>query len=380
MAFSMLLGSQCFAQDYTEPLLLDMNLQIDVTEAVNNMYNFKFAAAEKEFNWLRYQYPDHPLPYFLLGLSQWWKIAPNQEIKKYDDDFFKYMDQAISVSEKIYDKNEDDMEASFFLAAAYAFKGRLHSERKNWRKAASAGKSSLKYLEISKKQMDLSPELLFGDALYNYYSVWIPENYPFLKPILMFFSKGDKDLGVKQLTEVSRNAFYTRTEAQFFLMRILALEEKKYNEALQISQYLAETFPDNSYFQRFYARVLYTMGRYHDTEPIALDIIAKIDSAQVGYDPVSGRYAAFFLGQIYDSKKDVENAKKYYQRAVEFGEMIGAEKSGYYLFSHIGLGKIAMQAEDKKTARSHFKKVRKQAKKKHAAHKEASRLLKALKG
>ena len=47
--------------------------------------------------------------------------------------------------------------------------------------------NALKYLEISKESQALSPELLFGDALYNYYSVWIPENYPALKIILMFF-------------------------------------------------------------------------------------------------------------------------------------------------------------------------------------------------
>ena len=57
-------------------------------------------------------------------------------------------------------------------------------------------------------------------ALYNYYAEWISENYAILRPVLMFFPDGNKELGIKQLKTVANNAFYTRTEAQYFLMRI----------------------------------------------------------------------------------------------------------------------------------------------------------------
>ena len=102
------------------------------------------------------------------------------------------MDSTIFVGENLY-KNHPayKTEASFFLAAAYAFKGRLYSdeERKNWRKAVSAGTNALEYLDDSKEKEGLNPELLFGDALYNYFSVWVPENYPALNPVLWFFKK-----------------------------------------------------------------------------------------------------------------------------------------------------------------------------------------------
>ena len=234
--------------DSVEILLMDKDVQIDATQAVNDMYNFKFEKAERQFRWLAQDYPDHPLPYFLLGLSQWWRMAPNIDDGIYDDAFMQYIDQSLDLAHKMYDQNPENVEANFFLAAGYGFKGRLLAERKSWRKAASAGRNALKYLENSANQSGLSPEFLFGDALYNYYSVWIPENYPILKPLLVFFKKGDKTLGIEQLQEVSNNAFYTRTEAQSFLMRILAIEEQELIRALQVSQYLSETFPDNSYF------------------------------------------------------------------------------------------------------------------------------------
>ena len=362
--------------DSTDILLMDKDVQIDATQAVNDMYNFKFESAEKQFRWLIQDYPEHPLPYFLLGLSQWWKMAPNIGNGQHDESFTEYMDRSIELAKAMQDEDPQNVEASFFLSAAYGFKGRLHAERRNWRKAASAGKSALKHLDKSRGKSDLSPEFLFGDALYNYYSVWIPENYPILKPILVFFKKGDKELGIKQLQEVANNAFYTRTEAQFFLMRILALEQQDLIKALQVSQYLNTTFPDNSYFHRFYARLLYTTGRHWQAEKESLNILTKIDSGMVGYGPVCGRYASFFLGQIYVNKNRMDDAQMYYQRAVNFSEDSNDLESGYYLFSLIGLGDIAYHMGNVSGARQYYKMVKKQAKKSHPAHKRAKDRLK----
>jgi tetratricopeptide (TPR) repeat protein len=357
-------------------LLNNIRIQIDANEAVNNLYNFKFAKAERQFRWIKQKYDWHPLPYYLLGLSQWWKIVPDIDEEKYDEVFLAYMDTAIVKAEYLYENGGNKVEAAFFQAAAHAFKARLYSERRSWTKAAFSGKNALKYLEESRGQNDLSPELLFGDALYNYYSVWIPENYPLLKPLLIFFSKGDKQLGINQLKEVSRNAFYTRTEAQFFLMRILALEENDVMGALQVGEYLAQTFPDNAYFQRFYARLLYTSGQYRKSEKVSLDILSKIDSGMIGYEANSGRYAGFFLGQIYQSNGDLEKAKVYYQKGVDFGEELEAYETGYYLYSLLNLAKIANYEEDEKTAKELLKDIKKYAKRGHPAHKMAREYLK----
>jgi len=289
----------------------------------------------------------------------------------------EYMNKSLELAHGMYENDDEDVEANFFLAAGYGFKGRLLAERRSWRKAATAGKNALKYLENSSNQSDLSPEFLFGDALYNYYSVWIPENYPILKPILIFFKKGDKELGINQLQEVANNAFYTRTEAQSFLMRILAIEEQEVIRALQVSQYLSQTFPDNSYFHRFYARLLYTTGKHWQAEKESLAIINKIDSGMVGYGPVTGRYACFFLGQIYVRKSNFDDAQKYYMRAVRFAEQSEDIESGYYLFSLIGLGDIANRTGDSKGARAYYKRVKKESKRSHPAFKRAKDRLKS---
>jgi hypothetical protein len=359
-------------------LLTDMSLQMELADAVNSMYNFKFDAAEKEFRYIKYRYPKHPLPYFLIGLSNWWKIMPNIDNTRYDKTFMAYMDSTIVMAERLYDKNENNYEAKFFLSAAYGFKSRLHSERKNWRLAASDGEESLDYLNLNVAKEELGVEFLFGDALYNYYAEWVPENYPLLKPILFFFPDGDRAKGIQQLREVANNAFYTRTEAQYYLMRILALDENKPFEALRISEYLHKTYPDNPYFHRYHARMLYTTGQYNRLETVAQDLLSKIDSSQVGYEAISGRYAAFYLGQLYDVRNQHDLAKAYFKRAISFAESTDDEDSGYMLYSLIALGDIAKEDGNRQEAKRYYQQVKKYGKRKQSAHEKARERLRAL--
>ncbi len=379
-----LCGTRSFGQvkkDTTLILITDITVQIEATQALNDMYNFKFANAERQFRWFKQKYGWHPLPYFLLGLSEWWKIMPDLSQKKHDDRFLAYMDSTIRVADHLRETHpEYATESTFFLAAAYGFKGRLYSdeERKEWSKAAIAGKRALKYLEECKSKNYLSPELLFGDALYNYFSVWVPENYPALKLVLWAFPKGDKQLGLQQLREVSFNAFYTRTEAMVWLMRIWNSYENKNDQALQLSEYLHTTYPDNAYFHRYYARMLYARGMFPELEVQSKEILARIDSGQIGYEATSGRYAAFFLGQLGDMRKQPLEAKKYYQLAVRYAEERGATDSGYYLYSLISLGEIAAKEGNKAEATKYFKEVKKRADRKDEAFKDAKRRLKKM--
>ncbi|MEP5612524.1 MAG: hypothetical protein ABJP45_09760 [Cyclobacteriaceae bacterium] len=218
-------------------LLQNPYIQIEATEAINSMYNFEFTKSKNHFNYLKKQYPWHPLPYLLTSLNYWWRIVPNYDNEEWDEEFLAYMDTTQRLAKRLY-KDYNEIEGAFFLAAAYGFEGRLYSERGWYRKAAVAGKNSLKYLKYTRGHEEYSPEMLFGDALFNYYSEWIRENYPLLRPLMWVFPEGDKEKGIDQLKEVARNAFYSRTEAQYYLMRLLATEENDIRGAIQVAEYL----------------------------------------------------------------------------------------------------------------------------------------------
>ena len=151
------------------------------------------------------------------------------------------------------------------------------------------------------------PEIDFGNGLFNYYSVWISDRYPLLKPLIKLFPEGDKLKGIEQLDNASGNSFYTRTEAQFFLMRIY-LSERKLSKALQLSKYLHDTYPNNSIFHKFYTQILYQNGRISEAFLSARDIIKIYKLNTVGYNQDDARISHFFIGEYYYSQLNFDKA------------------------------------------------------------------------
>ena len=163
-----------------------------------------------------------------------------------------------------------------------------------------------------------------------------------------------------------------------WLMRICNSYENDQTRAFQLAEYLHLTYPDNPYFHRYYARMLYSRAVYPDLEIECKRILQRIDSGMFGYEATSGRYAAFYLGQLYGGQRKLDEAKRYYLLAVKFAEEIEATESGYYLFSLIELGEIAHKQGKKDEAKKYFKEVKKRAGRKEEAFKDAKRRLKNL--
>jgi hypothetical protein len=319
------------------------------------------------------------MPDFLLGLSTWWKIVPSNTLnKQYDKVFYTYMDSAIAKGEKLYQADNKNYEACFFLAAAYSFSARLQAERHELRKATVNSKRALDYLEISKEANGLSSEFLFGQALFNYYASWISLEHPFLRPILLFFPKGNRQLGIQQLRNVSDNAFYTSTEAKYFLLRILGSDREKQDDAaLAVAKDLVSRYPDNGPFAREYAFLTFTQSRFRDCEKVSLDILDKLNQGYPGYEELSGRYATYYLGWIQETKyKNLAKAKDYYKRCIVFSELTDLTKGGYYLYANFNLAKMAAQENNTLTARRYFQVVLDKAERNSEPYQQAKAYLK----
>jgi hypothetical protein len=348
------------ALDIAGWLLLDKDIQLELEGAVQNLYNFKFDRADKQFHSLQRRYPQHPMAYFLLGLSTWWKMMPSAVTDtRYDRPFLAYLDTAQTKAEALYKADNHNYEACFFLAAAAGMEARLHAERHNWRKATVASRRALIYFEKSKEANGLSAEFLFGEGLFNYYAVWIGEEYKWLRPVLFFFPKGDRARGLAQLRQVGKTAFYTGTEANFFLVTILNdPRENKPDEAYSIARQLATQFPDNSRFQLDYAKIAFKLGKFEESEAASRSVLHKYAAGQVGYEAYSGRTATYMMGYLMQHKyHDLPQAKDYYQRCLAYSEQAGVAKQGYYIFAEAALARLALKESDPTTARRYYRAI-----------------------
>ncbi len=361
-------------------LLLDADVRQELGGAVANMYNFKFDRAEKQFRSLRRRYPQHPMPYFLLGLNVWWKMMPsNLTDTRYDRLFLAYMDTAITQAKRRYDADDKNYEACFFLAAAYGFEARLYGQRNALAKASLCSKRALGYVGRSREANGLSPEFLLGQGLFNYYADLVGEQHPWLKPILLFFPKGDRALGLQQVRAVASEGFYTRTEARIQLIDILeGAREKNVVGALQVCERLASEFPDNAYVQREYAKLCFISGDWVRCELLSRQLLDKINQGLPGYEATSGRYAAYYLGYYSQFwRHNLVAAKDYYLRCIVFAETSGQMQQRYYLFANSNLAKIALDEHDEAAAHRYYQAVADHADRNLPVRAEAERYLRA---
>lgn len=362
------------AVDISGWLLLDKDIQLELGGAVQNLYNFKFNKSDKQFRSLRRRYPQHPLAYFLLGLSTWWKMMPNSVADtRYDKTFLAYVDTATTKAEALYKADSHNYEACFFLSGAYGLAARLHAERHDWRKATVASRRALTYLEKSQQANGLSTEFLFGQSLFNYYAAWIGQEHPWLRPVLFFFPKGDRALGLAQLRQVSQTAFYTGTEAKTYLANILSSDrDKQPAAAYELARQLATQFPDNSYYQLNYAKTAFQQGKFEESEVACRSALSKYASGQVGYEAYICRPAAYIMGYLYERKyHDVTQAKDYYQRCLVYSEQSGMTKQGYYIFANTNLARLAAHERDEPAARRYYRTIVEQSDTGEAEYKEA---------
>ena len=200
-----------------------------------------------------------------------------------------------------------------------------------------------------------------------------------LKPILMFFPKGDKNLGIEQMEKVAANAFYTRVEAIYFLMRIKAFEQKDTKEALRLATYVYNQYPNNPYFHRFNTRMLYTSGNHVKTEEESYKILQRLDSGMLGYEEVSARYATFFLAHINRTRGNWTAAEPLYKQTLAYSEDLELEESGYAIYSAMHLAQYYVKEERFDEAIPLLAMVRDNTKRRDANNKKAKALQKQIK-
>lgn len=348
-----------FAQKFdSTQLLTNTSVQLETIEAVDSMYNFNFEVAEKQYSWLKQQYPEHPLPYFLFALNEWWKILPNELIEEHDKTFLAYLDSAISKAKVLYKTNPKNLEASYFLSASNGFKARLYAERGNYSSGAVYAKKALNYLMKCKEINDeLHPEYMFGTGLYDYYREWIPENKKSLKFIMFLFPKGDKAKGIEALESVATEAFYTRVEAMRYLIKIYANYEKKPNNAWNYIKYLNEQYPNNPYFLRTKAKIAYTTGRSIDCIESCKKALNNIEENKIGFENETGRVCSYFLGNYAYIARDSSRAEKHYLNCLVFTESGPAYATGYTCTGLRNLARMAIHKKEEGLAYSYYQKI-----------------------
>jgi tetratricopeptide (TPR) repeat protein len=314
-----------------------------VKAGINQIYNIKFADAEKTFNILKSQYPKHPAGKFFFAMIDWWRIVlKNKEDENLDEKFLNEIDDVTDFCDQILDKDPNNVDALFFKGGAIGFRGRLRVMRESWFKAADDGREALPIVEQASKLDPNNVDVKLGFGIYNYLAAVIPEKYPIVKPVMMFFPSGNKDLGLTQLKEAAKVGKYSSSEAKYILVTFYYYFENDMNTAWYYANQLADIFPDNPVFERWCGRIAVRQNQWTLADSVFKDVLNKAAKNYEGYNtPMVRREANYYIGSYLKNQGKLDDAFAYYKKCIEDSKKIDEdEESGFQINATLYSGTI----------------------------------------
>jgi tetratricopeptide (TPR) repeat protein len=336
----------------------DPAIEREIQHGIDYIYNIQFAKADSVFADVVRWNPQHPIGYFFQAMTQWWRILTNFDDESQDQKFYDILDKVITLCDERLDKNSNDVTALFFKGGAVGFRGRLRANRSKWVGAANDG---LVALPIVQKAYKLDPnnyDVLLGIGIYNYYADVIPDEYPFVKPFMVFFPGGDRKKGLQQLEEAAKHARYARVEASYFLMQNYFLYEKDFARALAIAVELNKKYPQNPIFQRYLGRCYISVGRLGEANDVFLDVEKRYKKKQTGYDDYDGREAYYYIGKYDFLTGNMGRSLQNLSKSDSLSRIVDKDgASGFMSLTNLIIGMIYDTQNKRPAAIEQYKKV-----------------------
>ncbi|NKB68716.1 MAG: hypothetical protein GKR89_16755 [Candidatus Latescibacteria bacterium] len=254
-----------------------------IQHGIDLIYNLRFDQADSYFAEVIAADPDNPLGYFFRAMVVWWQILIDLEDRSHDEAFYRRIEECIKICDRRLDRDEMDFDAILFKAGAIGFRGRLRGDRNQFLKAARDGMRCLPLLDKSRQLEPTNKDILFGQGIYNYFAEVIPQRHSVVRPVMWLLPDGDREKGIDQLRQVTREGRYARTEAAYFLVQIYRVFEDEDALALPYLEELYGRYPANALFHRYTARVLVELGHWKRGTALFEDYIAASRQNRPGY-------------------------------------------------------------------------------------------------
>jgi len=348
--------------------LLVINLQLRgqdakfdsiVVKGIREIYSIEFEQATKTFNQLIANYPKHPAGKFFLAMLDWWRILLDTSTEEHDELFFKKIEKVIEHCDKILDEDPENIDAMFFKGGAIGFRGRLSAMRESWLSAVDDGREALPLVEQAGELDPDNIDVELGYGIYNYYAAVIPEQYPIVKPLMIFLPSGDKELGLKQLKDVAKNGKFTKYEARYFLMTLLYRFEKNYDASEEYSTILCKDFPNNPVFERWRGRIAMKKGELNLADSIFKRVLWKGEQSKPGYNTLATkREANYYVGYNYRKNGRYDSAQVYLENCIKYSLKLDKDKeSGFLINATLYVGMIKEMNQEYAAAKMYYERV-----------------------
>jgi tetratricopeptide (TPR) repeat protein len=293
-----------------------------VRRGIGLIYNMDFAAAERTFDSVIVQNPQHPAGYFYRATVTFWKAITNPDNTTYDAEYRAWLQKAIDKADSLLANNPKDIAGLFYKGGSIGMRARIYEYRVNALDAMDIiqlilgdAKKGVDYLNQLEDIIPDNSDVLFGRGVYNYYVESEKEQNPTLAPVIgAMFPTGNKAAGLQMLEMAAKNAVYAKTEAQFELMHIYYALEKRYPLAYAMAQDLASRYPNNVQFLHYFGFAAVTENQVNQYDSIYRVMLARSREKRDAYTIRQAREAMYFiaLAQLRRADGNMDTALYYF--------------------------------------------------------------------
>lgn len=325
-----------------------------VQQALDQLYNFRFEAVAAPQARLLQKYPQHPVGPMLEALTLYWQHQPLTASAAAMQRYRRLLAECIRRAETLDKTPAYHTEATFFLLASHSYLAALEADLGEYTRAVSEARRTYKYLKEGFVLKDRNPEFFFSTGLYNYYREQYPEDRPIVKPFMIFFDAGNRQLGLRQMEQAWQQGTFTRTEAGFYLIYVLLKHEDAPLRALPYATALTARYPGNPFFLMKHAECLLLAGRYEEAVPLLM----RLNAYQ---HPIFKTAHALFSGLKLEKIDHSDTAAAQQYRAVLARQPDARYTADYHAMAWAGLARLADRAGKKAEARDFYARARRMA-------------------
>lgn len=286
-------------------------------QAFDAFYNLDYETSQKLFRQIMELLPEHPAGYLYMATQVWvGELNRTRRLQtgiyssssfysrteeKVDPDvdrrFRDHIQKAIEKAQARLEKNDRDVEARYFLGAAYAVLAGY--EGTVTREFFAGLKDGSRAVGEHRKVVEQDPD--FADAyltigIYDY----IVGSLPLWVKIIAALGgiRGSKERGIEELHRVAEQGKYAGDDARVLLIAIYVREGQN-QKALDLITYLANRYPRNYYFPIEAANMLVKMGRKQEGFA-AFEAMLQNKQFQDVYDLIHFQYAQTLSANGYN--------------------------------------------------------------------------------
>ena len=259
------------------PILAQARLPKDMHElAVSStkwVYDEKFKLAKSYAKRIIKNYSNHPAGYFFYAaiLNSHMEYLQSE---KYEAEFYRYCDNAISKGENLLEKEPNNVWVKFFIAGASGLKGTYESRYKRW---LTAFKHGWRGVVIFREILETNPEMIdaiYGIATYDYWRS--------AKTKMLWWLPGVADkrkVAIQALNKLQVTGTYVKESSSLNLIDML-LNEKRYNEALENANKILANYPSSLISMWRKAEAQLGLGEFDKAEKLYKKILKRVEFEQ----------------------------------------------------------------------------------------------------